>query len=189
MIIGITGLPCSGSDTLGRILVDKGFTWMSYSDLLREELNLEGKEITRESMQDLANQIREGHGAGELSRRLLQKMKSGEKHVIGTIRNPGEVDFLRDSGKQFILLRIEAPQEIRFQRMKKRNRENDPVDFEEFKKLEEMELGGNQESHGLQIRKCLDRADHIVVNDSTIEGLREKADSLLNDLGFKIQNS
>ena len=59
MIIGLTGMPGSGSNFVGDFLVEeKGFIWLSYSDILREELQKEGKEITRKAMQDLGNEIR-----------------------------------------------------------------------------------------------------------------------------------
>ena len=89
-------MPGSGSNSVGDFLVEeKGFIWLSYSDILREELQKEGKEITRKAMQDLGNEIRERYGAGELSKRLINKMEGGKNYVVGTIRNPAEIEELR----------------------------------------------------------------------------------------------
>jgi len=185
MIIGITGLPCSGADTLAKILVDKEFTFLSYSDVLREEAKKRGIEITRESLRGIGNELREKEGNGAISKRLIAKMRDRENYVVATIRNPGEVNEFRErKGKEFFLVRIEAPDTIRFERMVERGRENDPSSFEEFKKLEEIELGDGQKSSGLQIRKCMEMADEVIVNDRSLEDLKEKVENLLEEFNY-----
>ncbi len=181
MIIGITGLPCSGTDTVGRFLVEKGFIWYSYSDLLREELRAKGEEITRKSMQDLANAIRATQGSDAMSKKLLAKMESGKNYVVGTIRNPGEVEALRKR-KDFVLLGMHASPKIRFERMLLRNRESDPLTWEDFCNLELKEQGIGQASSGLRISDCLKLADKVIVNEGTFDELNEEVNNLLEQL-------
>ena len=186
MIIGITGLPCSGADTFGKILVEKGFIQLSYSDVLREEARKRGIEITRDSLRELGNELRKKEGKGVISKRLIEKIENGKNYVVTTIRNPGEIrEFRKNKGKEFILVNIDAPDIIRFERMVKRGRENDPNSFEEFKKLEKIELGKGQKAHGLQIRKCMEMADKVIVNDGSLDDLRKKIEEILRELKEK----
>ena len=186
MIIGITGLPCSGADTLGKILVEKGFIQLSYSDILREEAKARGIEITRDSLRELGNELRKKEGKGITSKKLIEKMEDGKNYVVTTIRNPGEIkEFRKNKGKEFILVKIDASDIIRFERMVKRGRENDPNSFEEFKRLEEIELGKGQKAHGLQIKKCMEMADKVIVNDLGLNELKEKVEKLLSELKFR----
>ncbi len=187
MIIGITGLPCSGADTFAKILVEKGFTFLSYSDILREEAKKRGIEITRDSLRRLGNELREKGETGAISKRLIARMEKEKDYALGTIRNPGEIEeFKKNKGNEFFLIKIDASDIIRFERMTKRGRENDPNSFEEFKKLEEIELGEGQKDTGLQIRKCMALADKVIVNDSSLENLRGKVERLLTELKQKI---
>ena len=182
MIIGLTGMPGSGSNSVGDFLVEeKGFIWLSYSDILREELQKEGKEITRKAMQDLGNEIRERYGAGELSKRLINKMESGKNYVVGTIRNPAEIEELRKSN-DFVMVHVFADRKLRFERVIKRDRESDPKNWEEFLALENKDGGVGQKESGLRIRDCIKMCDHTIVNESTLEELRKRVDELLKTI-------
>ncbi len=185
MIIGVTGLPCSGGGSFAECLVSAGFKHLSYSGILREELKKQGLDVTRVAMQNLGNEIRARYGGGELSRRLLAKMEPGFSYVLTTIRNPEEVEVLRGTGK-FILIHVDAPREERYKRMSARARESDPLKYEDFIALENKELGKDQEQHGLRMEDCFKMADFTIVNDSSFEELKRKVDELLTSFGAKI---
>jgi len=185
MIIGITNLPGSGSNSFGDFLVKNyGFTWLSYSDLLRDELRKQGEEITRKAMQDIANEIREKYRAGELSKRLIAKTQPGKNYVFGTIRNPAEVLELKKHGDAF-LVSIEAPFEQRFERVLKRDRESDPKTIEEMKALDEKECGKGQEKSGMWIADCMKMADFTIVNDGSFEEFKYKVVKLMEEIKQK----
>jgi dephospho-CoA kinase len=80
MIIGVTGLPCAGTDSFGKVLEEKGFIWFSYSDVLRDEAKKRGIEITRRSLQDLGDELRKTQGSGVLSKLLIKKMKRNSQN-------------------------------------------------------------------------------------------------------------
>lgn len=179
MIIGLTGLPCCGANSFADFLVERGFVWLSYSDVLRELLREQGVEITREAMQDLANTLRENYGAGELSRRLLARMDPSRNYVIGTIRNPGEIAVFR-THPGFVLVAVHASPKIRYRRLIARNREHDAkTSWEDFMHLNARELGEGQPAHGLQIGACLAVADHTLVNEGTLSDLQNSAESII----------
>lgn len=186
MLVGVTGPIASGTDSFGKILVEKGFIWFSYSDLLREEMRKKGIELTRKNLQDYGDFIRKKNGEGVLSKILISKMENGKNYVVGNIRNPGEVDELRKIS-DFVLVLINVPINIRFNRAVKRKRENEPIIFEEFKKLDEKDLGINQPKHGQQHGAVFKMVDKIIVNDGSLEELRRKTERFLEKL--KKQNS
>jgi dephospho-CoA kinase len=187
MIIGVTGPLCAGTDTFGDILrKEKGFEWMSYSDVLREEARKMGIEITRKNLQDLGDAIRKEFGDGILSEKLIEKMKSDKDYVVGNIRNPGEVEALRRwFGKKFVFVRVDAPLEIRFERLLKRRREQDPENFEDFKKVEERDMGNYEKHYGQHHASVFTMADFSVNNDGSYEEFREKVLKLFEKISVQ----
>ena len=77
-----------------------------------------------------------------------------------------------------MLLGIDAPVELRFKRILKRGRAGDTKTLQHFIKLEERE--NFNKSSNQQLDKCLEMADKIIVNDSSLEELHKKIDSFLN---------
>ena len=180
MIIGITGLYCAGKDTVAENLVKRGFTHFSLSDLIREELGRRGVEITRDNLINVANELREKYGHDVLAVRAVEKMKQKEgDYVISSIRHPAEVNALKKAG-HFFLLEARAPIELRLQRIRKRNRENDPKTIEELKASEKRE--SQDSGPGQQLTNVMKMADVVIMNDSSKEVQSKKVEKLLADL-------
>ena len=74
---------------------------------------------------------------------------------------------------------IDSTPEIRFQRLLARNRPGDVKRIEEFKRVEERDLGYNQESHGQQHAQVFKLAHIKIENYGTEEELKLKVDSFL----------
>ena len=183
MIIGITGMYCSGKDTVAEYLVTKGFTHFSLSDLIREELGRRGIEVTRDNLIKVANEMRETYGHGVLGERALEKMKGIKgDFVISSIRHPAEVQALKKHG-HFFLVEARAPISIRFQRIKKRNRENDPKTLKELKEKEKLE--SQDSGPGQQLTNVVKLAQYVLVNDGTHKQQQKKIDRLFADLQKK----
>ncbi|MBI2107816.1 hypothetical protein HYT54_01705 [Candidatus Woesearchaeota archaeon] len=76
----------------------------------------------------------------------------------------------------FVLVAIDAPIEIRFERLLKRGRLGDARTLEDFKRQEEKE--NLKIDTGQQLDKCISMADKVVINDSTLEQLHQKINKL-----------
>ena len=185
MIIGVTGPIAAGTDSFANFLIEKGFLWFSYSDVLREEMIKQGIPLERMNIISFANSWRKKEGTGVLSKKIISKMHKGKNYVIGNIRNPGEVEELRKSGERVILVHVDAPLEKRFERARRRNRERDPQTFEDFKKLDTIDLGVGQQEYGQQHAAVFKMADYKIMNDGSIEDLRNRVYALLSGLGAK----
>jgi len=181
VIIGLTGTFGAGKGEVSKILMNKGYTYHSCSDVLRTELGHLGKEETIENLSKLGNEVREKLGAGELPRRLaaIIRKRKEKKSIVDSIRSAGEVEELRKE-PDFVLVSVEAPIAVRYQRVKRRGRLGDDLNFEDFKRQEEAQMNGQGSKQNL--RKCMDIADYKILNDGTLEELRENVESVLDEI-------
>jgi len=180
MIIGLTGKNGSGKTAVSEYLVSRGFEYHSLSDAIREEILNRGLQITREVLIDVGNELREKFGPGILAERILTSLDSGQNYVIDSIRNPQEVDVLR-SRNDFTLLALEAEQGTRFERSRKRGRENAAQTLSQFAEEEARELDSDNPARQ-QLNATRQKADLIVTNDGTLEELHRRLDALLPPL-------
>lgn len=186
IVVGLTGENCAGKGTVAEYLRKKSFYYLSLSDVLREELADEGKEITRENLIKKGNDLRKQYGPGVLGARTLLKLEQGKNYVVDSIRHPEEVKALKKA-KGFVLVYVTAPHEVRFERMKARKREGDPATLEAFKRLEEKELK-NKEANGQQLLETFALASKKIVNDGDTDHLFDQVNSILGEVSkeFKV---
>lgn len=182
MLLGITGLNAAGKDTVADFLENRGFVRRSLSDEIRKEAVARGIEVTREHLISLGTEMRKTQGNGVLAKKALTGIDSNTNYSVISIRNPEEVQELR-THKEFYLLFVDASPEMRFQRALKRNREQDPKTFEEFQRVEALELQST-DSSGQQLLKIKTMADFTLNNSSTIESLYSDLSDLLDKLNF-----
>ncbi|MCC7571346.1 AAA family ATPase [Candidatus Micrarchaeota archaeon] len=194
MIIGIVGYNLSGKDTAAEILEKMGFTHYSLSNIIRDELKKEGKELTRENLIKKGVELREEFGIEVLADRITETIKQDIKNqkqdfVITSIRHPTTIKLLRERFSNFRVLHVEADEKIRYQRLIGRNRgEKDASNFEEFIRIENLERK-NTDPNKQSIQDCVEVADYIIINEETIEELKYDVQKLVeqirNEVGEK----
>lgn len=177
MLVGLTGKNGSGKGEAASFLKERGFHYFSLSDVVREEARKRKKPVTRENLIAIGNDLRHKYGAGVLAKRTLEKVEIDKHYVIDSIRHPAEVKELR-SKDNFILIEIAASPKVRFQRIKKRARENDPKTFSEFKRIENVE-GKSKVGSDQQLNRTLELADYTIQNSGTISAFHGKIGQLI----------
>ncbi|KKQ17642.1 MAG: CMP/dCMP deaminase zinc-binding protein [Berkelbacteria bacterium GW2011_GWA1_36_9] len=183
MILGVTGSYASGKDTVAEILKSKGFVHFSLSDVLREELAKNKKEITRENLINLGNDLRKKYGPSILAEKLIKKLEENKNYIISSIRNPKEIGPFLAKGN-FHLIFIDSLARVRYRRMIKRNRnEKDAVSFREFMKNESFENSKDETKQ--QLNECKKIAKIKILNNSTLKRLNQKVSRMLIDLEKK----
>jgi dephospho-CoA kinase len=182
MIVGITGPIASGKSVLAEMLAERGFIRLTLSEEVREEAKVRGIPIERTALQNLGNEMRNAHGKGYWAARLLAKMQKGKNYVVEGIRNPGEVNELRKE-RNFILIGVTAPDEMRLQWILKRNKDSDPKNLEDIRIIDARDRGKGEASHGQQSEACFAIADAYIINNTTLDDLRLKAAELVEQLG------
>jgi len=173
-LIGLTGTNGAGKGEVAAYLGKKGYAYFSLSDVIREELTKRDEEVTRDNLIRMGNQLREKFGADILARQVMEKIKG--KAIVDSIRNPQEVEYLRKQ-KDFILLSVDAPVELRYERVKQRGRIESVSNLREFIHKEEEEMTNRKK--GQQLRNCMSLADITLINDGTLEDLFKKLEAML----------
>jgi dCMP deaminase len=180
MIIGVTGFFCSGKDSMAEILQTKGFAHVSLSDIIREELAARGKAVTIPNLTAVGNELRRGHGPGVLAERALERMDFTRNWVVTSIRHPAEAAALR-ARPDFVLVFVDAPQKVRFERSLSRARAGDPKTLAEFKAWEARQMDPHDGDPAAQaMAACRDLADDRLANDKDLAALQAKIDTFVS---------
>jgi len=180
LILGFVGKLCVGKgEAISYLVNEYGFYASSCSDRIREEIKRSGQEITRERLLETGGKLRKEHGPEVLAKRTWENiLQTGtDKAVIDSIRGIEEVKFLKTL-PSFYLIALEADQEIRFERMKIRKREQDPQTFREFQKTEERDLSGD----GRNVEACIKMADFKIENNGIQIELYQQLECLLEKI-------
>lgn len=173
-LIGLTGTNGSGKGEVARFFKKKGYLYFSLSDEIREELLRRGEAVSRDSLIRMGNELRERFGGDVLARRVLERITG--RAVVDSIRNSKEVAYLRKQ-KGFVLLGVDAPLELRYQRIKARGRDESASTLEEFAAKEREEMAGTE--NGQQLQACLEMADVMIINEGDLADLDRKLEALL----------
>jgi dCMP deaminase len=180
MIIGLTGKNGSGKTAVSEYLQRCGFEYHSLSDEIREEIRQRKREITREVLILVGNELRGKFGPGVLAERILLRLDQSHNYAIDSIRNPTEVDVLRRR-HDFTLLAVEADVTVRFERSRKRAREGAAQTLQQFVAEEARELDSDNPA-SQQLHATRQKADLVVTNNGTLDDLFRRLDELLPPL-------
>ncbi len=175
MIIGIAGRTAAGKETLTQFLRDNGFNYFETRKIISDSLSELGLEPSRTNMQDLADKWRNESGAGALMKKILEKINKNENWIIDSLRNSGEAEFLRQElGDDFVLIGVDAPQKIRFERIIKRGKQSDMLDWDNFLKVDERDNFDKENPMGQQTGKLLEMADFVIMNDKDLDSAMDQ---------------
>ncbi|HDP74249.1 MAG TPA: hypothetical protein ENN46_04855 [Candidatus Woesearchaeota archaeon] len=173
LIVGVCSLIGAGKTTACEFFRKKGFSFVSLSDIIRDELRLEGSEITRDRLREKGNEMRKLFGPDILARRAIMgssdspRSFSERKVVIDSIRNPSEVAFLKTI-PGFTLISILLDPRKRFERIMSRKRESEgSLSYEEFIAQEQKENSSDETAQ--QLQKVIEMADISIENNSGFE--------------------
>ena len=186
MIIGVTGFFAAGKDSCAAYLEQRGFGHLSLSDIIRQELEQCGEELNIANLTRTGNELRRRFGFDVLAQRALRRMTAGENYVVTSIRHPDEVRALRGAARPFVMLFIEAPQRLRFERSQQRGRAGDEATFEAFAAAERAQLDGSDPATQ-QLRACRQLADQVLDNDAGLAELQEKIERALREFGLELK--
>jgi dephospho-CoA kinase len=182
IIIGITGTLGAGKGTIVEYLVaEKGFVHYSVRTYLLEMIREQKLPENRDSMFRLANELRASYGPSYVTDQLYNRaFVSGKNCVIESIRTPGEIDSLREKG-HFYLLAADADPEIRYERIVLRQSETDRVSRKTFLENEKREMN-TTDPNKQNLKKCIEMADFILLNNGTKEDLVRQLEKVLDQV-------
>jgi dCMP deaminase len=180
IIIGLTGRNAAGKTTAGEVLGTRGFSYLSLSDVIREEAKSRGLSPIRENLTALGNELRERHGPGALAELTVAKMQADRNYAVDSIRHPAEVMALKRAGS-FSLFHIFAPLEARFARSLARERAGDAPTLQEFIRQEEREFASSNAA-SQQLLETERLADRRIDNTGSLEEFNTRLTTTLREL-------
>jgi dephospho-CoA kinase len=175
-MIAVVGMPGSGKSKFLNIALNYGYRFISMGDIVREETVKRG--FSLEESGKVAQMLRDKGGLDAIAILTLNKIREShnDKFIIEGIRGIKEVERFRNE-INFFLVGIHTSPSLRFDRLKKRGREDDPKNFEEFYKRDLREL-----SWGLGEAFAL--SDVIINNNETLGDFRSSIDKVIKKYGL-----
>ncbi|MGC8676553.1 MAG: AAA family ATPase [Candidatus Micrarchaeia archaeon] len=184
MMLCIVGYMGSGKSTAAVLLKRRGFKIIEMGDTVREEMKKNGMEINSKSVRAFAAGLRQQYGNDIVARLASKKLDSFKNVVIVGVRSTYERDYFKKLFSDFVVVAIVAPERMRFSRIRKRRKPDDPKTLAEFRKIEAKERSGfeskRDEAHG--IGRIIDEADYVLFNTATVSQLSKDVASLLTYL-------
>ena len=178
-IIGITWPQAAWKGAVVDYLVKNyAYAYFSVSGYLTQELQAQGQAVNRDTMRELANQLRSEFWPSFIVEQLYhQAHEAGKPAIIESIRALGELETLKKKA-DFLLLSIDADQRLRYERALLRNSEKDQVSREKFQEQEALEAD-TQDPAKQNVPACQKLADIQIDNNGSLEQLYEQIDRVV----------
>ena len=179
MIFGVTGTNGAGKGTVVEYLAhEKSFLHLSVRGFLFEEIQRRGLPEDRNSLREVANDLRQKHGPAFVVESLFKQAQEQNKNVVlESVRTVGEAEFLRNSGAY--LIAVDAGKELRYERAVLRGSMTDKVSFEEFTIQEDREMVST-EPWDMNVFKVMEMSDFVLTNDGSREELYAQIEDMLS---------
>ncbi len=157
-IVAITGMPGAGKSTAAQALVKRGWTRVVMGDVIRAETKRRGLEPDARNTGEVMKLLRKEKGESAVAELCLETISklNAEKVVVDGIRSMAEVQAFRKSA-EVLLVAVDASPERRYELLKERGRDDDPLTFEMFAERDRRELS-------VGIGKAIALADETVSN-------------------------
>jgi dephospho-CoA kinase len=170
-IIAFTGMPASGKSEAVQLAKDKGIPVIRMGDMVWEETKRQGKPLDDKNVGEIANSMREKHGMDIWAKRTVEKIRSLKQSpllVIDGVRNVEEIEyFKKELGMDFLVIAIDAPDELRRKRAISRGRADDSKNLKDLEERDKREI-----RWGLQ--KVIANADIIISNNGSLEDFKKQ---------------
>lgn len=168
-LICVTGMPGSGKEEFAKVAEENGIKVIRMGDVVRAEAEKKALEFSDENVGGLANYERLNQGYGIWAERTLPLL-TGDVVIVEGIRCPEEIEVFKKKTKQTELeiVAIHSSPATRWKRLTRRARKDDVISEDEFGKRDHRELRWG-------ICSVIAVADHMIVNESTLEDMRTKS--------------
>src|SRR3989338_8400869 len=189
LILGITGTLGAGKGTVVEYLVRQhGYAHFSAREVIVEEIKKRGLPEIRDTMREVANDLRAQFGVAYVLEQLFKKAAASgvAQAVLESVRTLGEIEMLRKikDEHKFYLLGVDADPKIRYARMSERGTTTDDVSFEDFLRQEHLESIDTDPAK-INLPACLKRADFVLDNNGTKKELYRQVGRELEKVEIK----
>ena len=178
-ILILSGLPGAGKSAVSSYIREKGIPVFQTGDVIREEMKKRGLEFNNVNSEKVSVDIRKEHGMDYPARKTVEKIEKLDDALICADgpRDMFEVRCFADTSRVIIVI-VQAPEKVRYERIMKAGGYKKPKSFEEFQWRNEQEL-----KRGMRdVINTTKFEKHIIINDGTREELHIKIDKVLEKI-------
>jgi dephospho-CoA kinase len=178
-IIVVTGLPGSGKSEVSREIKRRKIPTFITGSIIREEASRRGLELTLESQEYVARELRKEYGPDAPIRLIEHRIRDSESELVCVDgpRNVKELELLSKLGQVFLVI-VESARRVRYRRLRKRAKPSDPEAWERFlwRDRKELERGMRSLTRTTKFRK------YIIKNTGSLSDLRSKIARILREI-------
>jgi len=162
LVVGLAGMPGSGKSLVVETAAALGFGVVVMGDVVREETQKLGLELTPKNVGRVMLELRRKGGASVVADKCIPKIEQQEcaKVIVDGVRSLSEVDAFKKHFSNFSLIAVYASPETRFNRVYRRQRSDDPDGWEVFRERDLRELG-------VGLGDAIALAEYLVVNETS----------------------
>jgi len=166
-VIGFCGLPGSGKSTAIEAISDLGKI-ITMGDVIRNEAKIRGIDPTGENLGKIANELRDKWGQEIIATKCVELIRTFKNEIIFVdgVRSIIELNVFRKFWK-FPLIATVIDEKIRFKRLYKRARSDDPKTIDELRERDKREIA-------FGLNSLVEKAEYKIKNTSSIEELQTK---------------
>ncbi|ATW88956.1 dephospho-CoA kinase [Halohasta litchfieldiae] len=177
-VVGTVGLPGSGKGELAAVAREEGLSVVTMGDVIRQACRDRGRDPSTDHG-TVAKALREEHGPAAIAERSLPLVRDAVEEtdtdtvLVDGLRSMVEVDAFRDAfGDEFRIVSIEAPFDLRAERLAERGRDGSDSDLEQLRARDQRELD-------FGMGEVMDAADYRIDNTDSLDAFRTTARELL----------
>ncbi|WP_255169210.1 AAA family ATPase [Natrononativus amylolyticus] len=176
-VIGTVGLPGSGKGEAATVAREEGIPVVTMGDVVRQETADRGLDPTKDHG-TVAQALREENGPAAIAERSLpmidDRLEDHDAVLVDGIRSGTEVDvFCERFGEAFTLVSIEAPFDVRAERIDDRGRDVTAEDGGEGLEARD------ERERGFGMDDAMDRADAVVENTDSLEAFHDRIRTII----------
>lgn len=187
IVIGILGEGGSGKDTVANIFSESGYSHVSASDIVREEIASRGLQTSRELQTSIGNEMRFRMGDGYwVDQSVLRAPSNAGRIAISGLYAPGEgAHIITAYGG--LLISVIGPAtndlKVRYDRSQSRSDgSRDSMSYEDFVKAHERENSG-QSSAETNLGILRSMAHYTISNVADLNFLRAQTLDIIDQIG------
>ena len=177
-VFGTVGLAGSGKGELAAVARENEIPVVTMGDVIRQACRDRGLDPA-EDHGTVAKALRDEHGPAAIAERSLPMVREAVDDestvVVDGLRSMVEVEAFREAfGEAFQIISIEAPFELRAERLAERGRDASDSDLESLRARDERELE-------FGMGEVMEAADYRIENTETLASFRTRVHELLLD--------
>ena len=174
IVVGLAGMPGSGKSLVVTAARLEGYGVVVMGDVVREETEKRGLELNPKNIGKVMLELRKNGGASVVADKCIPKIerKRSGKVIVDGIRSLSEVDAFRKHFPRFSLIAVHASAEVRFNRLYRRRRSDDPDGWEVFNERDMRELG-------VGLGNAIAMAEYVIVNEGNRDAAKARAKKVL----------